>query len=435
MDINEIIGIQSKTVSAIYDSYKKTGDAKPDRRYLGASLVGHECERYLWYYFRDACKQNIDGRIYRLFATGELEEKRLGNDLVSIGCEVHVCNENGEQFALSALGGHLSGHMDGCALGIPEATKTWHVLEFKTHNAKSFAHLVKNGVKKSKPQHYAQMMIYMHLAEMKRALYLARNKDTDALYSERIRWDNRESEDLIDKARRIITSPSPPERIAEKGDFFKCRWCDANSICWGPTSSQDPVFPVASISCRQCCHATPVVENSDGGMWKCEKRGDYIPIQNLCRYHLILPGMITCAEPVDYIKSGIVEESIKFVSGESHEWYHGSFGFSSEELLGLPRSVVEDKIVNEAKQAFNVSVRLSLLDKYSLSSPPNSTVTWTGNKENAIAAWKSMYGDDLVSLDIIDYEDNQDCTIVEVCDNRIAILWKNTMKAEFRASL
>ena len=46
-------------------------------------------------------------------------------------------------------------------LGIPEAPKTWHVLEFKTHNSKSFAKLEKEGVQKSNPMHYAQMQVYM----------------------------------------------------------------------------------------------------------------------------------------------------------------------------------------------------------------------------------------------------------------------------------
>ena len=49
-----------------------------------------------------------------------------------------------------------------------EAPKTWHVLEFKTHGVKSFADLTAKGVVLSKPQHAAQMQIYMHLTGIKR---------------------------------------------------------------------------------------------------------------------------------------------------------------------------------------------------------------------------------------------------------------------------
>ena len=156
-DLTQYIPEQSKTVAAIFAHHKKTGDAEPVRGYLGASIIGHHCERYLWYCFRQCCKPDFSGRMYRLFETGDLEEPRFIRELRAIGCTVHDTDENGEQFEVSAFGGHFSGHMDGCALGIPEAPKTWHVLEFKTHNAKSFRGLVKKGVKESKPQHYAQI--------------------------------------------------------------------------------------------------------------------------------------------------------------------------------------------------------------------------------------------------------------------------------------
>lgn len=92
-------------------------------------------------------------------AAGDLAEARFVADLRAIGCTVYEVDENGKQFAIEALGGHFGGHMDGAALGIPEAPKTWHVTEFKTHSAKSFAKLQKDGVQKAKPQHYAQMQI------------------------------------------------------------------------------------------------------------------------------------------------------------------------------------------------------------------------------------------------------------------------------------
>ncbi|KKK61528.1 hypothetical protein LCGC14_3013440, partial [marine sediment metagenome] len=158
-DISKYIPKESLTVKQIFEEYKKAGDAEPTRGYLGASIIGHPCERYLWYCFRQCCSSDFSGRMYRLFETGDREEGRMAANLRSIGCEVHDHDDVGKQFEVSALGGHFSGHMDGCALGIPEAPKTWHVLEFKTHNAKSFKKLEKEGVQKSKPQHFSQMQI------------------------------------------------------------------------------------------------------------------------------------------------------------------------------------------------------------------------------------------------------------------------------------
>jgi hypothetical protein len=43
---------------------------------------------------------------------------------------------------------------------------------------KSFVELVAKGVRQAKPQHFAQMQIYMRLTTLTRAMYLAVNKDT-----------------------------------------------------------------------------------------------------------------------------------------------------------------------------------------------------------------------------------------------------------------
>jgi hypothetical protein len=170
----------------------------------------------------------------RLFDTGNKEEARVISDLRAIGCEVHEVDIDGKQFSVFGVEGHLSGHLDGCIFGVPEAPKTWHVLECKTHNAKSFAKLLKIGVRDAKPQHYCQMQLYMHLSGMTRALYLAVNKDTDDLYSERVKYNEAESEMLMDRAHRIINDTAPPNRISTREDYFECSWCPAKSICWNP---------------------------------------------------------------------------------------------------------------------------------------------------------------------------------------------------------
>lgn len=59
---------------------------------------------------------------------------------------LEVDPETGRQFRVEAHGGHFGGSLDAVALGPLEAPKTWHVVEFKTHSAKSFAELVAKGV-------------------------------------------------------------------------------------------------------------------------------------------------------------------------------------------------------------------------------------------------------------------------------------------------
>jgi hypothetical protein len=204
----------SPTVSAIYAAYEAASDANW-REHLGASLIGTECERAVWYSFRWATRARHTGRLLRLFETGNLAEARFVADLRRIGVTVlDLDPETGRQWKLRDASGHFGGSMDAVAIGFPEAPKAWHVVEFKTHSARSFARLKAEGVERSKPLHWAQMQAYMHLSGIERAFYLAVCKDTDELHQERLRRDVEVGRRILAKAQRIIAAPRPPTRVS-----------------------------------------------------------------------------------------------------------------------------------------------------------------------------------------------------------------------------
>ena len=68
------------TLDAIYAAYVAEDD-DGFRDHLGASIIGKECERALWYDFRWATRRAFSGRMLRLFETGKREEDRLVRDL------------------------------------------------------------------------------------------------------------------------------------------------------------------------------------------------------------------------------------------------------------------------------------------------------------------------------------------------------------------
>jgi hypothetical protein len=223
--------------------------------------------------FRWARTIHHEGRLLRLFDTGNHEEPRMVADLRAIGCTVmEVDPETGRQWQVRDDTGHFGGSLDGVALGLPEAPRTWHLLEFKTHNDKNFKALQKSGVQIAKPEHFAQMQTYMHFDALARALYFAKNKNTDELYCERVRYDADVALRLIEKARRIINAPRPPER-AYTADNFLCRWCDFRDICHGGE--------LPERNCRTCMFSTPVAE----GAWRCEKHDDFIPRDAAREHH------------------------------------------------------------------------------------------------------------------------------------------------------
>ncbi len=245
----DLPAISTPTRDAIFAGYE--ADAHSGfRRHLGASLIGKECERALWYDFRWTTRARFAGRILRLFETGNREEERLVRNLRRTGATVmEVDPETGRQFRVEAHGGHFGGSLDGVAINLLEAPKTWHVIEFKTHSNKSFNDLAAKKVRASKPQHFAQMQIYMHLMSIARAMYLAVNKDTDDLYVERVEADQGFAANLIEKA-NASSLPHRSRRVSARTQL----------VSVSPVRSRAAV-PWRCRSggyCRTCLHATPV---------------------------------------------------------------------------------------------------------------------------------------------------------------------------------
>lgn len=321
------------------------------RPHLGASLIGDSCARRLWYTFRWADLQEHDARILRLFNRGHREEQQLVNWLRMAGVEVldHDVS-TGRQHKVSAVGDHFGGSLDAVAHGVHDAPKTWHVVEFKTHSQNSFAALFTNGVKQSKPQHWAQMMVYMHLTGIDRALYVAVNKNDDDLYFERVKLDKDEGERLLATAKRIIQADSPPERIGNGPAYYECKMCRFREVCY---EMRAPM-----VNCRTCMNSTPVVvENmpttsSEGGIWKCEKWKDQIALEYQemgCKAHRFIPTFFKQAgTAVDVEDNGDVVYRTK----DGKEWRNGDgkAAVDSHEMRAIPiHALVTLPLVCETK--------------------------------------------------------------------------------------
>lgn len=249
---------EHSTAAAIFAAWEARAD-REERPHLGASQIGHACERHLWLAFRWALPRVWPGRMLRLFDHGKREEVRIVEDLCAIGCEVSEGPRHGEQWRVADCGGHFGGSLDAAVRGLPEAPTTWHVGEWKTHNDKSFAELVKHQVAKAMPLHWAQMQVYMGLTGMKRALYVAVNKNTDALHIERVEFDPVEFARLKTRAERVIFAAEPPDRVSADPAWYGCKLCHFHELCHGTAAP--------AVSCRTCVHASP--ERTGEARWSC----------------------------------------------------------------------------------------------------------------------------------------------------------------------
>ena len=245
------------------------------RSHLGASLIGRECKRYLWYVFRWCLHEKTTGRQQRLFNRGHREEARFIEWLEGIGFKVWFenrdegPNEKGEfpQYRISDVMGHFGGSLDGIAVlperyGIAEPV----LLEFKTNGTGAgFNKLADDGMPIAKPEHFAQTSTYGKKYNFRYCVYLNINKNDDSLHIEVVKLNHNLGEQMIMKAEQIIMSQTAPARLSDNPTFHKCGYCHMKDICHKGA--------VPEVNCRSCAFARPV-ENAE---WFCEVHNGNIP--------------------------------------------------------------------------------------------------------------------------------------------------------------
>ena len=315
------------TARKIYEWYESKKE--DHREHLGASLIGHHCDRFLWLTFRWAASPQFGGRVLRLFDTGKREEARVYEELRAIGVELHT-EDGGKQITCRDSTGHFGGSLDGVGLGFPEAPKSWAVLEIKTANDKAFTSLKAKGVEAAKPQHYAQMQTYMGMMEMDRAMYICINKNTDDIHTEWVHFDKETYRDLLARAGRTIKRATPADKISEDPSNWLCKMCDMYKLC----HQQEP----AEANCRTCCHSTP----KDGGKWQCHEHDKELSADDQrkgCDSHLFIPALVH-GTPVD----GGVNFVEYFVESTGETFKNGPAHTTSREVTkrGLKKKAVVD---------------------------------------------------------------------------------------------
>jgi hypothetical protein len=290
------------------NEYCKVLYSSGHRNHLGASELGENCHRKLWYKFRWAKKEDFDGRILRLFNVGHSAEARFISYLRGVGFEVkefekdilhrtkdgqyYYDDEYSEDAINSELDLHRSiafkqdvkptqwrivgskGHYGGSLDGLCKAPVHYgldedliFLNEFKTNNTgKGYTSVSANDeLGKSKPKHYAQMCQYGYHYKSKYGIYLIENKNDSDITIKIVELDWNYGAALSRKAEEIIFSKEAPPRIAENPAYTDCTFCTFLDICHHGE--------VPETNCRSCRHASPI----DDGQWNCSRFNGKIP--------------------------------------------------------------------------------------------------------------------------------------------------------------
>lgn len=220
-------------------------DKSHARGYLGCSILGHPCDRLLWYH----CKR-ISAPEPQIKTAQEVKKTlkkflrfQVGYKLEELIIELlkkSHCSVAYEQEEISFLKGKVKGHIDGIIHESPLGYGRHYynyVLEIKSMNDQRFKLLQKKKVKEGFPEYWAQCQLYMKGIKLNQALFLAINKNTCEIYHEIIPYNKKDAEGLLLKAQRIFEYDSEPSIFTQPGRKIPlvCSGCDYFDHCYKET--------------------------------------------------------------------------------------------------------------------------------------------------------------------------------------------------------
>ena len=264
-----------KVMPHMTDAFNPEKETK--RTHLGASQIGSECARKLWYGFRwvgedpmnaakDENSDETNARMLRLWNRGHIEEARFIAMMLSIGVRVIQQDAMGAQLRFRDCEGHFAGSMDGILRDIPDLPDQDALGEFKTYNDARFKTLVANGVENSDEEYFIQTQVYMAKFNLKYTLFLAVCKNDDKLHAEIIEFRPEVFARYKDRAAQIIYSDAPPRKIQSASPgYYKCKFCNFPKLCH---LGREP-----AQNCRTCVFSQPSkIPDADGKpLWHCRK--------------------------------------------------------------------------------------------------------------------------------------------------------------------
>jgi hypothetical protein len=223
-----------------------------EREYIGASSIGHPCERMIALRLRGFPTDPIRPSLKRIFEAGHLFERLVVDHLeecVSYFDE-YVVTDTGagieEQHTYYYYGGACRAHSDGVLLHKKSDEKT--LIEIKSANDTSFGSFVRLGLKYSHQSYYDQMQLMMGLGEMKHGLMIMINKNNSQMHTEVIEFDEVIFGYLT--ARVEYVASGKDEKYGKDANNPVCNMCSYTHACHDPIE-----IDRSERTCRHCAYS------------------------------------------------------------------------------------------------------------------------------------------------------------------------------------
>ena len=211
------------SLSSIIEKHQNKTDDSEARNYIGASSIGSECLRKIWYEYKGFKGAGVPAKTRRTWDLGKHIESLIIAWLVNAGLKI----ETSDFTYVSENVPNFQGHFDGILI----EKNAKYILEIKTAKNSSFNIFVKKGLKVWNPQYYAQVQSYMGLSGIHGAYILVLNKDNSELSDEFVAFDEIFYEALEDKALMISIAKFEPPKINASPLWVTCKMCKFNKEC------------------------------------------------------------------------------------------------------------------------------------------------------------------------------------------------------------
>ena len=199
-------------------------DDKKTRDYIGASGIGAECLRQIWYEFKGVEAESVPTKIRRTWAIGRHLEGLILDWLSEAGIEIA---RSWADLVADEMP-FFKGHLDSVWM---KKGKPFAIIEIKTAKDTSFNIFVKKGLRTWNPQYYAQIQSYMGMSGIHSAYILVLNKDNSEIADELVNFDEMFYQTLRKKAAMVANANVAPPRINGSPLWFACKMCKFNKVC------------------------------------------------------------------------------------------------------------------------------------------------------------------------------------------------------------
>lgn len=200
----------SNEVNALIDEgLTRKNNSQPRRTYLGASAIGHDCERQMLFELAGALREkSFKPETLRKFDLGHVLEELARGWFIDAGFNLRQRDRQGKPYRYEQLDGKFKGHVDGVFLGGPAIEKLVYpaLWEHKGVGNPTFSKIKREGLQKASPGYYAQIQIYMGYLGLDNCLFTVTAAEDGEQQHLLIPFDLDKAQYYSDRAVRVIKS-------------------------------------------------------------------------------------------------------------------------------------------------------------------------------------------------------------------------------------